>query len=400
MKPAAAVERARLIVQASDIGLNVKGTESTRALKKLLTSVEAHPIASTESTGSTAVKRSSERNRAHCSNDDIHMDLEEVANPPDVTRGKRRKVIREDPESDESEASLCADNSMQLMYEAGRRKKRAQGATDDVTSHKNRTLSPRNSEEESDNERGNVGEPECLSYTVASSVEASVLAGRFVPVYKLLAGYRPVSAPILNCINGSAEIRMTEGNDNRRLERQILDLGQLIIGLQKYKFMISNVYPERTGDLDRHISNVVYISVTYTGNAYFIYHSYVWSTLFGSSARFWGKNWFTLDSAALHAAIARAHAPVACDLCPSWSHAQEKCPFTERDIVAPATRTPARMDALLVPSQRKGKMCEFFNSKQGCRMANRCNFAHVCSFCESKLHAINSCHDAPARLKV
>ena len=87
---------------------------------------------------------------------------------------------------------------------------------------------------------------------------------KYVPIYKLLPGYQ-VKGSSIGLENG--KMVLNESSQTRKLDRQTLSVNQLNFGLMKYKSVVASAYPEMAADLDRHMSNILNISILYSGNA-------------------------------------------------------------------------------------------------------------------------------------
>jgi hypothetical protein len=243
-----------------------------------------------------------------------------------------------------------------------------------------------------------------LDYFVEGKTVKDVRAEKLVPIYKLLPGFRDQGTSLV--MQGGKVMVGTDASA-RKLERQTLGVNQLVFGLLKYRQLIDNEYPARGKDIDRHIANIINVSVCYSGEAFFFYHNYVWSHFFGAAIRQWGGNWFTIDPTALHAAIARANtAHNYCDHCSLWLHDGGSCPFQLKE-------PSPRGDASRGNAGRSGGTgthrqqpagptpCGYFNSSVGCTTrSGKCRFPHICSFCKSPDHGVNACDSAPSYMKL
>ena len=249
--------------------------------------------------------------------------------------------------------------------------------------------------------QGGKTSPTCLAYSVPPSVVKKVLSAEYVAIFKLLPGYmssvqQPNATLFDNC---NVLLSSGSADKEKRLDRQAMDIGQLVFGLMKFRDIVETLYPERGAQVGMYICNIVNLSVRYTGNVFFTYHQYLWEEMFSGYGGFESRNWSVIDSEALHAAISRAQLSANhCTLCPSWDHAEIACPFNVRDQF-PTPRSPPKGQAQLAAATGKIRYCEFFNYSTGCARA-RCKFPHVCSHCGSSTHGINACRSAPASAKV
>eukprot|EP00111_Clytia_hemisphaerica_P017940 TCONS_00053087-protein len=169
-----------------------------------------------------------------------------------------------------------------------------------------------------------------LTYCVAPAVKSKLLQGKYVPLYKLLPGFDSrgqETASVLSEAGGLIQLNVGDGNKERRLGKQKLDLCQMILALLKFKELISEDFPSRARDIDMYLANVVMIANKYGGLAYWYYHLYFWDKAAELSDRGEELNWCALDAEALHAAVANNAPANFCDNCQTWYHHTSKCPF-------------------------------------------------------------------------
>ncbi len=234
---------------------------------------------------------------------------------------------------------------------------------------------------------------ECLNYHIDERVERDVLAEKMVPIFKLMRGYRPTGQ---NVSLSSGRLVASDDTFDRRLAKQCLPIEQLVFGLKRYAEIVA-AFPERVADIERHINNVLDISIRYGGRAFFHYHTYVWERFFRSGLKVWGENWVTLCPTALSAAVNREGSQAAhCNHCASWDHSSRGCPFQVRDTgiqVIPTplpttpnpTRQPKVRGDVSVPNRPVGT-CRLFNTRaRGCDYP-ACKFIHECDVCRSTEH--------------
>ena len=215
-----------------------------------------------------------------------------------------------------------------------------------------------------------------------------ILSDKYVPIYKMLPGFRDEGTNIVLMGN-----QLVAGGDpaSRRLDKQTLTVNQLVFGLLRYKEIVREANPLGGApyDIDRHIANIIQVSMKYSGMAYFLYHVHIWTHFFGKANRSWGSNWVQLDPAALHSAISGAGVSSnSCAECLSFYHVESVCPFT------------VRKGADRQGSQSAGNVCSFFNNTSGCKLGEACRYSHVCSVCRVASHSAVNCKKRPAWSKL
>ena len=166
------------------------------------------------------------------------------------------------------------------------------------------------------------------------------------------------------------------------------------------------MFPERIADIERHITNVLSISIRFGGKAFFYYHDHVWDRFFRGGAKVWGNNFITICPNAQIAATAVTSAqPLRCDHCVTWDHPPEKCPFRWREEGAGRSRRPAPQQQTQQLQQQRGPssiLCKFFNSSRGCNRGEGCfhKKGHFCATCSAKDHGATSCTQAGKQTSV
>ena len=246
-----------------------------------------------------------------------------------------------------------------------------------------------------------------LTFSVAPAVKTKVLQGKYVPLYKLLPGFETMgqdSACVMS-ENGLIRLNIGDGNRERRLSKQTLDLPQMVLALMKFKELVSDDFPERVIEIDTYIANIALVACKYGGLSYWYYHAYFWDKAAEASDRGEKLNWHALDAEALHAAVAGSP-PNYCDNCQSWTHHSTQCPFSLRQESQPEYGMP-RNGAGKSPSISscitKDRVRAFYKGKEICNQFNYsvcsksrnppCEFLHMCRFCNSYDHSIRKCHN-------
>ena len=187
---------------------------------------------------------------------------------------------------------------------------------------------------------GTVPMPKGLHYFFPESVRKDILDNKLVHLHKLVPGYDAAfsgSQSLVSETDSSGVSRISLGSktaEERRLARQKLDFGQMIIALQKYKAIVAKVSPERAVNIDCYISNITHIFNNFQGtNAYWGYHLLFWENAIDQAREDIAVDWRNLDSVSLQAAISHAPRPSSCAKCCIFSHTTANCPFTTRKEV-------------------------------------------------------------------
>jgi hypothetical protein len=268
-----------------------------------------------------------------------------------------------------------------------------------------------------------------MAFNVNQKVRLEVLKGEYVPLFKLLPGYRSTAAGLLVAVDKHYH---AVGADDRedKLGRKSLSLNMTLLALLKYKDIVQDLYPLRAAAISSHMMNIIDISIKYSNDTYYLYHDYVWNSHFegGCVDQVWESKWLAVDQQALAAATTHAHTyPNSCSRCQSgrWSHATEACPFsldeqsphahhihhhnnpTHQKINLSNTQSLAtppvrpRPGGVPNPSSAGGKKtitCTFYNSANGC-IKQDCKFPHICAYCQSSSHSVDACSGAPRHMK-
>jgi len=310
-------------------------------------------------------------------------------NKKSSTKKKRSRMVEVSDSSEESEGSNTESSSSE--EEPPKRKKSKKGKRTSFS----RTASS-------------------LRYSVAPAVKSKILQGKYVPLYKLLPGFENRGQETASVWSEDGQIRLNvgDGNKDRRLGKQTLEVAQMLIALMKYKELISADFPTRVVDIDNYMANIVMVASKYSGKAYWFYHLYFWDRAAEYSERGEELNWSALDAEALHAAIANSSSANYCDQCQSWYHNPAQCPFSLRQE-SPSQEsyrspngagksTSSSTFPLLKNRARafyKGKeICTQFNYGL-CHKKNQCPFLHMCKYCNRHDHSIKKCSEAPEELK-
>ena len=94
-------------------------------------------------------------------------------------------------------------------------------------------------------------------------------------------------------------------------------------------------FPERSGELDAYLAHILGLASSYTGNAYWHYHSLFTKKAASLRERGVKVHWGVPDPVLLHAAIASPRANY-CEHCQNILHPTSQCPFS----VVPVTKPP------------------------------------------------------------
>ena len=227
----------------------------------------------------------------------------------------------------------------------------------------------------------------CMEYHVEQCIINEILADKYVPLFKLLKGYKQLH---MGAAINDGQLIFTEGRANKKLESQSLPLDLLLLAMLKYIEIVKPCNAAKAADIYRHMNNVIYISAVYDNDAFFTYHNYVWSHFFGQNCIVWGGNFRDIDTSGLHASFGRT-ALSYCEHCANWLHKSNDCPFQVRNIAGDGRRVGPQ------PRQYHHHYCKYFNFPSGCSAAKKglnCTHPHVCAFC-GKDHSVVRCISAP-----
>ena len=237
-----------------------------------------------------------------------------------------------------------------------------------------------------------------LRYAVPDTVRRAVLRNKPVALYKLLTGFEAQSGNnIISKTDGEGRTRLSVARDSdKKLEKQLLHIGQLVQALQKYKSIVAEVSASRAENIDFYLSNILYIYNSYPGNSYWNYHTHFWEGA-GEFARAGLKvDWRSLDPVSFQATIARSAGPNLCEKCSSHSHNTATCPFvktvasTVKDEPSGSSQAHIKLE---VPGKKK--YCAFFNHHTCRRGASSCDRPHKCFLCDKEDHGWQDCKLTP-----
>ena len=116
-------------------------------------------------------------------------------------------------------------------------------------------------------------------------------------------GVNPVLMPVPG-EGGQFILTMSTPDQNCKLSRRQLPPTEFATAFLRYKDVMLERFPERSGKLDAYLAHILGLASSYTGNAYWHYHS-----LFTKkAASLWERgvkvHWGVPDPVVLHAAIA------------------------------------------------------------------------------------------------
>ena len=235
---------------------------------------------------------------------------------------------------------------------------------------------------------------QALNYGIDATITNDVLAGRKVPCFKLIKGYKSLGGNLYYSQGGKITVK---DSDDIILSKRALTVEMLVLALLKYKEIVSN-FPERVADIDRHISHVLDIKIKYKGWAYYLYHDMVWESFFQPGVVTWGGNWIAADPSALSAAANRFAKCDKCAHCGTWEHASEVCPSRDVDSTIGGPPVPPSPPAVAGRGQggrtvnKAAKdFCVEWNAPQGCSRVRECQWVHACYICKSDGHGASIC---------
>ena len=241
------------------------------------------------------------------------------------------------------------------------------------------------------------GAPMALRYSVSEAVERAVLNNKHVAAFKLLRGFDGrKQTHVFSSVDEDGVAKLSVGSHaatERKLDRQPLDISQLIMALLKYKSIVSRVSAERAHNIDCYIANVLSVYMKYPNYAYWTYHSLCWEKIWETAREGVDFNWQCLDPESLHAAIASAGTPNFCTHCSLFDHASAKCPFKHiPDGTASQSRETSATNSSntgINGSSNSGTYCTYFNVST-CRSRN-CTRSHKCLLCKESTHGLAQC---------
>ena len=236
-----------------------------------------------------------------------------------------------------------------------------------------------------------------LRYYVPDAVRRAVIANKPVSLFKLLPGYDSSSNSHIvtkTDSKGNARLSVTsQSAAERKLGKQQLEIGQMILALQKYKAIISDISPDRASQIDCYLSNIIHIYNTFPGNAYWGYHQLFWENASDHAREGIAIDWRSLDSVSLQAAIAHSPSPSSCGKCSNFSHTTATCPFTTKEIAGEETSQKKPFKTETGTGESFKTFCTFFNHNI-CRN-KACNRGHRCFTCGDKGHGMKDCNETP-----
>ena len=248
--------------------------------------------------------------------------------------------------------------------------------------------------------------PLSLSYSVPEDLKRKVIGGKFIHLYKLLAGYAEQEdghsyVPVPR-EDGSLEFSLKLSDKEKKLARRQLNIIDFSRAFLRYKSIVCKEFPNRHDELDAYLAHILDLSSRYQGNAYWLYHN----AFFKRAAGLWEKGlklpWSKIDPEILHTAISAQQCNF-CDNCQSYLHSTQACPFTvnrkdtlqvspkqlhDKPINRPASGGP--MQKLDHRAYYKGEqICDNYNYRS-CKRGQDCKFLHICRPCQRN-HTMTNC---------
>ena len=253
----------------------------------------------------------------------------------------------------------------------------------------------------------------------------AVNSDKLVALVKLLPGYREPTYVTM----GEGGILTTSTDTERKLEKQTMPLNQLLFALGKYKQLAEEAGNHaKVGDIDRHMQNIINISITHTDYVHFFTTPTCGRVSLQIHLRFEGPTSLRLTIARPTGRPNRANI---CNHCGTYTHSTEQCPFEPREEVGsrfqgkPSSsgwnqgNTGFRGNAgfrgntgfqgkpsssgwnqgnTVKPSNSRGKapfkvagtdnwfvVCRYFQTAPGCKVIG-CEYKHVCMNCGGNNH--------------
>ena len=171
----------------------------------------------------------------------------------------------------------------------------------------------------------------------------------------------------------------------------LLPLKNFPTAFLRYKQVVLERFPRRADELDAYLLRILNLASTYTGLAYWHYHS----LFLYKAATLWDRgykvDWSVCDPELLHAAIASQKANF-CVHCQHMLHSTSQCPFSmqkESKPSPPSVTQPPKSNKVYYKGE---EICNNFNFGT-CKLMD-CKYLHCCRFCQ-KNHSVKDCKKAP-----
>ena len=171
-----------------------------------------------------------------------------------------------------------------------------------------------------------IGQPLLLVYRVPESIKKKAWLGHNVPLYMFLPGCTTTQLVPTQQADGSFVLTSNQSETERQLSRRVLTPSEFASAFTRYKEVICERFPDCARELDSYLLHILGMVSSYTGKAYWQYHTLFSSKAAGLWARGYKVNFSIVDATILHASIAFERANV-CANCQQPLHATAACPF-------------------------------------------------------------------------
>ena len=117
------------------------------------------------------------------------------------------------------------------------------------------------------------------AFGLPESVKRKAWQGKNVPLYMFLPGFSdqgPGGNPVLMPVPGEGgqfTLTMSTPDQNHKLSWQQLPPTEFATAFLRYKDVMLEHFPEQSGELDAYLTHILGLASSYTGNAYWHYHS-------------------------------------------------------------------------------------------------------------------------------
>ena len=236
-----------------------------------------------------------------------------------------------------------------------------------------------------------------MVFGIPEGVKKRVWAGKHVPLCMFLPGYYEQDCQRISALvptigeGGNVTLTFSQTDQERKLSKRPLTPQEFSTAFLRYKQVVLERFPRRADELDAYVLRILNLASTYTGLAYWHYHS-----LFShKAATLWDRgykvDWSVCDPELLHAAIASQKANF-CDHCQHMLHSTSQCPFSmqkESKPSPPSLTQPPKSNRVYYKGE---EICNNFNFGT-CKLTD-CKYLHCCRFCQ-KNHSVKDCKKAP-----
>ena len=236
-----------------------------------------------------------------------------------------------------------------------------------------------------------------MVFGIPEGVKKQVWADKHVPLCMFLPRYSEQDCQGISAFvptvgeRGNVTLTFSQTDPERKLSKCPLTPQEFSTAFIWYKQVVLERFPRQADELDAYLLRILNLASTYTGLAYWHYHS----LLSLKAATLWDRrykvDWSVCDPELLHAAIASQKANF-CDHCQHMLHSTSQCPFSiqkESKPGPPAFTQPPKTNRVYYKGE---EMCNNFNFGT-CKLTD-CRYLHCCRFCQ-KNHGVKDCKKNP-----